>query len=67
MPMGQFIYILDSSNFDLVSLLLTLEATELVSEPVIQIAVELIDNHLISVQQKDECKSYIFLCLKTKF
>ena len=30
---------------------LALEATELVSEPVTQMALELINNHLISVQQ----------------
>ena len=35
-----------------VSLILALEATELVSEPVIQMAHELINNHIISVQQK---------------
>ena len=52
--MGSFIYILVHSHFDLVSLLLALEATEPVSEPVsepvTQMAVELINNHLISVQ-----------------
>ena len=52
--MGRFIYILDSSmivhsHFDLVSSLLALEATEPVSEPVNQMALELINNHLISV------------------
>ena len=57
MIMGSFIYILDSSNsiqshFELVSLVLALEATEPVSELVTQMAVELINNHLISVQQK---------------
>ena len=51
-----FIYILDSSNsssitFWIVSSVLALEATEPVSEPVTQMAVELINNHLISVQQ----------------
>ena len=39
-------------HFELVNLLLTPGATELVSEPVTQMAVELINNHLISVQQK---------------
>ena len=39
-------------HFDLVSSLLALEATELVSEPVTQMALELINNHLISIQQK---------------
>ena len=49
-----FIYILDNSNshFELVSSVRALEATELVSETVTQMAVELINNHLISVQQK---------------
>ena len=53
-----FIYILDTvqilvhSHFDLVSWLLALEATEPVSEQVTQMAVELINIHLISVQQK---------------
>ena len=54
---GCFIYILDSSNsnsshFELVSSLLVLDATELVSQPVTQMAVEMINIHLISVQQK---------------
>ena len=39
-------------NQDKVGLLLALEATELVSESVAQITVELIKNHLISVEQK---------------
>ena len=52
---GGFIYIPDSSNsssFTFLSrmLLLALEATEQVSEPVTQMAVELIRNHLMSVQ-----------------
>ena len=39
------------SHFELVSsVLATLEATEPVSEPLSQMAVELINNHLISVQ-----------------
>ena len=54
--MGCFIYILDSSNssshFELVISVLALEATEPVSEPVTQMVVELINIHLISVQQK---------------
>ena len=50
---GCFIYILDSSNsrqshFELVSLVLALEATERVT----QMAVELKNIHLISVQRK---------------
>ena len=46
------VQILVQSHFELVSSVLTLEATELVSEPVTQMTVELINNHLISVQQK---------------
>ena len=46
------VQILVHSRFDLVSLPVALEATELVSEPVTQMAVELINIHLISVQQK---------------
>ena len=38
-------------KFDLVSSILALEATELVSELVIQMAVELINIYLISVHQ----------------
>ena len=52
------LYVLDGSNsssmqsyFELVSPVLALEATDPVSEPVTQMAVELINNHLISVQQ----------------
>ena len=44
--------ILVQSHFELVSSVLALEATEPVSELVTQMAVELINNHLISVQQK---------------
>ena len=47
---GCFIYILVQSHFELVSSVLALEATEPVSEPVTQMAVELMNNHLISVQ-----------------
>ena len=54
--MGCFIYIQDSSNSssftNLVSWLLPLEATEPVSEPLLEMAVELINIHLISVQWK---------------
>jgi hypothetical protein len=39
------------SHFELVRLILALEATEPVSELVTQMEVELINNHLISVQQ----------------
>ena len=57
MIMGSFIYILDSSNsiqshFELVSSILGLEATEPVSELLTQMALELINSHIISVQQK---------------
>ena len=44
--------ILVQSLFELVSSVLALEATEPVSEPVTQMVVELINNHLILVQQK---------------
>ena len=49
--------ILVQSHFELVSLVLGLEATEPVSEPVTQMAVEPL---IISYQysKKDECKSY---------
>ena len=46
------VQILVHSHFDLVSSPLALEATEPVSEPVTQMVVELINIHLISVQQK---------------
>ena len=46
------VQILVHSHFDLVSWLLALERTESVSELVTQMAVELINIHLISVQQK---------------
>ena len=46
------VQILVHSHFDLVSWLLALEAAEPVSEPVTQMAVELINIHLILVQQK---------------
>ena len=49
---GACTVLLVHSNFDLVSSLLVLEATEPVSEPVTQMAVELINSHLISIQQK---------------
>ena len=53
--MGCFVYILDNylvqisfhSHFNLVSLLLVLEATESVSEPITQVRVELINNHVV--------------------
>ena len=44
------VQILVQSHFELVSLVLALEATEPVSETVTQMVVELINNHLISVQ-----------------
>ena len=46
------VQILVHSQFELISLPLALEVTEPVSEPITQIALELINNHLISVQQK---------------
>ena len=44
------VQILVQSYFELVSLVLALEATEPVSESLTQMAAELINNHLISVQ-----------------
>ena len=38
--------------FELVSSLLALDATEPVSQPVTQMAVEMINSHVVSVQQK---------------
>ena len=51
MTSGRFIYILDSSNSSSFTCL-ALEATETVFELVTEMAVELINIHLISVQQK---------------
>ena len=45
------VLVLVNSHLDLVSLPLALEATEPVSEPVTQMALELINNDLISVEQ----------------
>ena len=45
----QILQILVHSHFDLVSWLLSLEATEPISELVTQMAVELINVHLISI------------------
>ena len=56
--MGCFISILDSLNHILNYL--ALETTEPVSEPVTQMAVELINNHLISVQQEMSVKAKLF-------
>ena len=44
------VQILVKSHFELVRSVLALEATEPVSEPLTQMAVEMINNHLISVQ-----------------
>ena len=57
--------ILVQSDFGLVRWALVLETTEPVSEPVNEMAVELKNNHLITVQQKDEWKSYILFYVKT--
>ena len=46
------VQILVHSHFDLVSSLLALEAPEQVSEPVTQMAIELINIHSYSVLQK---------------
>ena len=51
------VQILVYSHFDLVSSLLALDAIEPVSQPVIQVAVEMISIHLIWVRQKS--KNYI--------
>ena len=51
------VQILVQSHFQLHS---KFEATELVSEPVTQMALELINNHLISVQQKLSVKAIFF-------
>ena len=62
------VQILVHPEFDLVSLLEALEATEPVSELVTQMAVELINIHLIFTSQyskRDECKSYILVHVKT--
>ena len=48
----EIVQILVQSHFELVSSVIALEGTAPVSEPVTQMAVELINNHLISVQQK---------------
>ena len=48
----QIVQILAHSHFELVSSLPALDATEPVSQPVTQMAVELINIHLISVKQK---------------
>ena len=48
----KIVQIIVHSHFELVSSLLALDATEPVSQPVTQMAVELINNHLISAQQK---------------
>jgi hypothetical protein len=50
--MNIYVQTLLHSHFDLVSSILALEATEPVSELVTQTVVELINIHLISVQQK---------------
>ena len=55
--------ILVQSYFELVSPVLALEATDPVSEPVTQMAVELMNNHLILVQQKRSVrKQHSFSC-----
>ena len=45
------VQILVQSHFELESSVLVLEASEPVSEPVTEIQIELMNNHLISVQQ----------------
>ena len=48
-----------------VSSVLALEATEPLSVPVTQMAVELINNHIFQYSKRDECKSYILFHVKT--
>ena len=48
----RYIQILVHSHLDPVSSLLALEATQPVTQPVTQMALELINKHLISIQQK---------------
>ena len=52
------------SNFDQVSWLLVIEATELVSEPVTQMTVELINNHLHSSTAKEMSVKATFFFMK---
>ena len=47
--MDQIAQLLVQSHFEQVSSVLDLKATEPVSEPVTQMAVEMMNNHLISV------------------
>ena len=61
----EIVQILVQTHFDLVSLVLALEATEPVSEPVTQMAVELINNQLPHFSIAKECKSYIIFHVKT--
>ena len=49
------VQLLVQSHFELVSSILALDATETVSQPVTQMAVEMINIHLISVQPKCNC------------
>ena len=48
----EIVQILVHLHFEIISWLLALEATELISEPVTQMLLELINNHSVSVQQK---------------
>ena len=48
----KIVQILVQSHFELISSVLALEATEPLAEPIAELAVELINNHLISVHQK---------------
>ena len=52
-------------NFDLISLPLALEATELVSEPVTQMALELINKISFQSCKRDKRKSYILFHVTT--
>ena len=51
--------------WELVISLLALDATEPLSQLVTQMAVEIIDIHVISLQKKRRCKGYILFYAKT--
>ena len=61
----QVVQILVQSHFELVSLVLALEATEPVSELVTQMTVELITSMSFQYSKRDERKSYILFRVKT--
>ena len=61
----QIAQILVQPHFELISLVLALEATEPLSEPVVELAVELITIISFQYSKRDECKSYILFHVKT--